>query len=73
MPSKYTPTGKPPGRPVKPTVEKEGIQDVRAIFANLTADPRSVPLNNICPDCFPDGFPEGSRAENCLHGTWVKR
>src|SRR4051812_15533666 len=59
LPSQYKPTGRPPGRPAKPAVEKAGIQDVRAVFANTTVDPRSVPLISICLDCYPDGWPDG--------------
>src|SRR5258707_97868 len=71
MPTKYQPTGKPPGRPAKPAAES--IPDIRAIFANTTIDRRSVPLVNICPDCYPDGWPEGHRVLGCQHGTWVRR
>jgi len=73
MPAKYVPTGRPAGRPKTPEVVKQRIADVREVFSNTALDPRSVPLNNICPDCFPKGFPEGTRTMGCVHGTWVKR
>ena len=71
--STYVPTGRPPGRPKKPEVERQGIRDVRAVMANPMVDPASVPLDAICPDCFPGGWPEGVRALQCGHGVWVRR
>lgn len=73
MPKEYVPTGRPRGRPKVSEVVKEHILDVRAIFANTNLDPRSVPLRNFCPECFPAGFPDGIRTMGCPHGTWVKR
>jgi hypothetical protein len=73
MPSKYQPTGRPPGRPPKPQVERQGIKDVRVVMANTTVDRATMPLAAICPDCFPEGWVEGCRQLACPHGTWVKR
>lgn len=72
--AKYVPTGRPPGRPKKPEVERQNIQDVRAVMANTMCDRASMPLVNICPDCFPNGWDKpGLTAVQCVHGTWVKR
>ena len=75
--STYVPTGRPPGRPKKPEVERQGIKDVRAVMASTTVDRASIPMNAICPDCFPNGWPTymggGPVSVNCQHGTWVKR
>lgn len=74
MAKPYVPTGRPPGRPPKPQVERLGIQDVPARFQSTTQDLRFMPLAAICPDCFPDGWDKPSlRAVQCQHGTWVKR
>lgn len=80
MPTKYVPTGRPPGRPKKPEVERQNIQDIRAVMANTTVDRASVPMNAICPDCYPAGWAgfgaDGtgvSLTAQCVHGTWVKR
>jgi hypothetical protein len=73
MPKPYVPTGRPPGRPSRPLVEKLGIRDVPAQLRDLTADRAHRPMDACCPDCFPGGFPQGSRALACQHGTWVKR
>lgn len=73
MPKPYVPTGRPPGRPSRPLVEKLGIQDVTALLRDTTADRAQRPMAAFCPDCFPDGFPQGSRTLACQHGTWVKR
>lgn len=73
MPKPYQPTGRPPGRPAKPAVEKQGIKDVVAMLKETTCDRRYRPMTAFCPDCFPEGFPEGIRQMGCLHGTWVKR
>jgi hypothetical protein len=70
--STYVPTGRPPGRPRKPEVEKQGIQDVVTRFRNPAVDTRHLPLVAICPDCFPDGWGE-LRSAVCQHGVWVKR
>lgn len=70
----YQPTGNPRGRPKLPAVVKEHILDVRGFFADTKLDPRSVPLNNICPDCFPNGWEDApASAVGCAHGTWVNR
>lgn len=72
--SKYQPTGRPPGRPAKSAVEKQGIQDVTVRLKSTTQDLRFMPLVAICPDCFPNGWDvPGLRAVQCWHGTWVKR
>lgn len=72
--SKYVPTGRPPGRPKKPEVERQGILDVTAMLKNTTTDIRFLPLVNICPDCFPNGWDKpGLVSVQCEHGTWVKR
>jgi hypothetical protein len=77
--STYVPTGRPPGRPRKPEVEKQGIQDVVARFSRPGVDTRHMPLTAICPDCFPEGWEDpnvnlgpASRAV-CQHGVWVRR
>lgn len=71
--SAYVPTGRPPGRPKVPQVVRQNVQDVRARLKNTNQDPRFMPLDAICPDCFPDGWPEGVHGRNCQHGTWVRR
>jgi hypothetical protein len=73
MAKPYVPTGRPPGRPPKPAVERQAIPDVRVRLADRTADRRFMPMNAFCPDCFPEGFPAGVRSLNCPHGTWVSR
>lgn len=72
MPKPYVPTGRPPGRPAKPA-EKVTVRDVVAMFKDTTCDRRYRPLNAYCPECFPEGFPEGIRIMGCPHGNWVKR
>jgi hypothetical protein len=72
MPKPYVPTGRPPGRPAKPLVEKLGIRDVVALLKDTTCDRRFRPMNALCPDCFPEGWGAYERL-NCCHGTWVKR
>jgi hypothetical protein len=55
-------------------VEKLGIQDVvTRLRAATTQDRRFMPFNSWCPECFPEGFPEGVRTMGCQHGTWAKR
>jgi hypothetical protein len=72
--SKYVPTGRPPGRPAKPQVERQGIKDVPAVLKDPTADRAWLPMVAICPDCFPNGWDQpGLRSVQCVHGTWVKR
>jgi len=77
--STYVPTGRPPGRPKKPEVERQGIKDIRAVMANTTVDRASVPLSAICPDCFPNGWAEFTvcpgipSTANCQHGVWMLR
>jgi hypothetical protein len=71
MAKPYVPTGRPPGRPAKPLVEKLGIQDVTALLRDTTVDRASRPMNAYCPECFPEGFPPGVRSLNCQHGIWV--
>jgi len=73
LPKPYVPTGRPPGRPAKPAVERLGIRDVVALFKETTVDRRYRPMNAWCPECFPEGFPEGIRQMVCTHGVWVKR
>jgi len=76
MAKPYVPTGRPPGRPSKPLVEKLGIQDVTALLRDTTVDRASRPMDAICPDCFPEGWNQPGitgRAVQCLHGVWVKR
>ena len=73
MPKPYQPTGRPPGRPSKPMVERLHIRDVVELFKETTVDRRFRPMNAYCPECFADGFPEGIRTMGCPHGTWVKR
>jgi hypothetical protein len=73
MSKPYVPTGRPPGRPSKPAVEKLGIRDVVSMLKETTVDRATRPLCAYCPDCFPNGFPEGIRTMGCPHGTWVKR
>lgn len=74
--STYVPTGRPPGRPKKPEVERQGIKDVPALLRETTVDRASRPFNGICPDCFPEGwkhFPaDPIVTAQCVHGTWVK-
>lgn len=43
------------------------------MLKETTVDRASRPLNAYCPDCFPDGFPQGIRQMVCGHGVWVKR
>jgi hypothetical protein len=69
----YVPTGRPPGRPRKPEVERQGIRDVLSMMAERTVDRATRPLRAFCPDCFPEGFPDGIRTMGCPHGTWAKR
>jgi hypothetical protein len=72
MPTKYVPTGRPAGRPAKPLVDRLHIQDVTARLKDLTADRRHLPMDALCPDCFPEGW-GAYESLNCQHGTWVKR
>lgn len=79
MAKAYVPTGRPPGRPPKPAVEKEGIRDVAAMLKDTTVDRATRPMNAICPDCYPAGWagfqaPDGMLlTANCTHGTWMRR
>ncbi len=74
MPKPYQPTGRPPGRPSKPLVEKLGIRDVVSLLKDTAVDRAHRPMNAICPDCFPNGSDlPGLRSVQCEHGTWVKR
>lgn len=74
MAKPYVPTGRPPGRPRKPEVERQAIKDVPAVLRNTTTDRAFLPMVAICPDCFPDGWDKpGLRAVQCQHGTWVRR
>lgn len=72
MPGKYVPTGRPPGRPAKPQMERLGIRDVVSMLKETTSDRRHRPMTALCPDCFPDGW-GAYESLNCQHGTWVKR
>jgi hypothetical protein len=29
-------------------------------------------VENPCPNCFPNGWPEGSFAVGCEHGSWIR-
>jgi hypothetical protein len=73
MPKPYVPTGRPPGRPAKSEVERHHIRDVVALLKERTVDRRTRPMNAYCPECYPDGFPQGIRQMVCTHGVWVKR
>lgn len=79
MPKQYQPTGRPPGRPKTTDVTTKNVKDVRARFKDPTQDPAHMPLDAICPDCFPDGWtwttttPGQALTAACHHGTWVKR
>lgn len=72
MPKPYVPTGRPPGRPAKPAVERLGIRDVVSMLKETTCDRRFRPMDSLCPECFPEGW-GAYEALNCCHGTWVKR
>jgi hypothetical protein len=72
MAKPYVPTGRPPGRPAKPLVDRLGIRDVVSMLKETTVDRASRPMSALCPDCFPEGWAAYERL-NCQHGTWVKR
>lgn len=67
------PTGRPPGRPRTLLVEKLGIKDAVTQLKDTTVDRAHRVWGNLCPDCFPDGWPQGYRTMGCPHGIWVKR
>ncbi|MGE7437948.1 hypothetical protein [Kitasatospora sp. NPDC001175] len=33
-------------------------------------DPDTANREQPCPECFPDGWPEGASAVGCEHGSW---
>ena len=79
MAKPYQPTGRPPGRPSKPRVEKLGIRDVVSVLKDTMADRAHLPMAAICPDCFPEGWTDPNvnlgpaSSASCQHGTWVRR
>lgn len=38
----------------------------------LLAEAEAEAEGGICPECFPQGWPEGATNAGCVHGQWVR-
>ncbi|MFJ8345027.1 hypothetical protein ACIQ9J_01360 [Streptomyces sp. NPDC094153] len=60
-----------PGAPADPEDEQQKSEDPK----DDQGGPERSDLQAVerpCPECMPNGWPEGAFAVGCTHGTWIR-